>query len=282
MLESTYMKTEFEQKAIDLFSSKISKYSINDIKNIETLSGGFTNHCYCFTLADNKKYFVRIGSLKINRTNEYSFLKASKLIKKYKYYDFDTGNAIKIWIDGSTSTFDDCSNFEVFSRIVKQIKKIQSIKLDKIQEIKVRDFYQFINIAKIENIYVNKYKEIIEKYKNLDLVLSHNDIRPSNILINKNKVYLIDFEWCTLNNQYWDLANIVRELEFPLDQLEKVFKKYFKKLDFSVLKDMIFAATCFACQWTFFEKESEELLKYRKNVIRIMNNYYSSFYGDSK
>lgn len=62
---------------------------------------------------------MRIGSLKINRINEYSFLKALKLIKKYKYYDFDIGNVIKIWIDGSIFIFDDCLNFEVFFRIVK-------------------------------------------------------------------------------------------------------------------------------------------------------------------
>lgn len=272
------MKQDYKQKSIDLFLSKMSKYSINDIKEIELLNGGFTNHCYYFELLDKKKYFVRIGNSKINRTNEYSYLKASREIKNYKYYDFDSGDAIKKWVVGKASTFTECLDIKIFSKITKQIKKIQSIKLEKIPNVKVRDFYQFLTIAKVDQIYLEKYKEIIEKYKYLDLVLSHNDIRPSNILINKSKVTIIDFEWCTLNNRYWDLANFVRELEFPLNELKIIFTKYFKKLDFKILQDMIFATTCFAYQWTFFEKESSDLLEYRKNVFRIMKNYYDSFY----
>ncbi|MDE6894529.1 MAG: hypothetical protein K2J02_04085, partial [Malacoplasma sp.] len=103
-------------------------------------------------------------------------------------------------------------------------------------------------------------------------------IRPSNILINKNKISVIDFEWCTLNNRYWDFANIVRELDYPLSETEIIFKKYFKNLDFNIFKEILFAATCFGIQWSFSVKESDDLIKYRKNVLKILEKYYDLFF----
>lgn len=164
------MSINYKQKAIDLLIKHIPNISIDNIKKIELLSGGFTNHCFYFEidLKKRNKYFVRIGNSKINRTHEFSYLKASKAIDNYIYYDFENGDAIKIWQEGNVSTAEDCCKFKIFSQIVKEIKKIQSIKLNKVPNIKIRDFYQFIDIAKIDDIYINKYKEIIEKYKNLD------------------------------------------------------------------------------------------------------------------
>lgn len=265
----------YSQEAKKLFTSKLKKYNENDILEIKLLSGGFTNKCFFIITNDNKKYFVRLGNSKMNRTNEFSYLKASKEIKKYFYYDFDTGNAIKKWNEGHTSTFEECLQERIFEKIIKEIKRIQKIKLRKIPKIKTRDFYCFLSISKLDEKYILKYKEIINKYSELKKVLSHNDIRPSNIIINNSKVKVIDYEWCTLSNKYWDLANISRELDYPIDKLEIIFKKYFKKLDFNIFKEMLFATTCFAVQWTFFEKESDELLKYRKNAIRIMESYYA-------
>lgn len=265
---------EFYSEAKKLFVSKLNNYQIEDIVNINLLLGGFTNKCFFIETKDRKRFFLRLGNSKIDRTNESSYLNASKKIKQYIYYDFKTGDAIKRWEEGYTASFDDCLQKTTFIKIIKEIKKIQRIKIRKIPDIKERDFFSFLSFSKLDDKYIQKYKEIINKYKYLEKVLSHNDIRPSNVIINKSKVRLIDFEWCTLNNQYWDLANTSREINFPLDELEKIFKRYFRKLDFNVFKEMLFATSCFAVQWTFFEKESKELLKYRENVIKIMDSYY--------
>lgn len=268
----------FENKAKELFIAKINKYTLADIKELKKLSGGFTNFCYYIKTLNNCEFFIRVGNHKIDRTNEYSFLCASKKIKKYFYYDFLTGDAIKKWEKGRNPSFEECLTKKIFIGIVKQIKKIQKINLNKVSKVKIRDFYQFIEITKIEKKYLEKYKEIIEKYKNLDLVLSHNDIRPSNILIKKNKTSIIDFEWCTLNNKYWDLANIVRELDYPLKHLENIFKKYFKNLSFNIFKEILFAATCFGIQWSFSAKQTDELIQYRNRVLKILKKYYDSFF----
>ncbi|MDE6429372.1 MAG: phosphotransferase [Malacoplasma sp.] len=267
-----------EEKAKKLFVEKLNNYKLQDIKEFKKLSGGFTNFCYYIKTLNGKEFFVRIGSHKIDRTNEYSYLCASKKIKKYLYYDFSSGDAIKKWEKGRDLTFEECLIQKNFIGIVKEIKKIQKIKLHKVLKIKVRNFYQFFTITKIDKKYLNKYKQIIEKYKNLDLVVSHNDIRPSNILINKNKINIIDFEWCTLNNKYWDFANIVRELDYPLNEVEIIFKKYFKNLDFDIFKEILFAATCFGVQWSFSVKESKDLIKYRNSVIKILEKYYKLFF----
>ncbi|MCF0217652.1 MAG: phosphotransferase [Malacoplasma sp.] len=263
-----------KSKAIAIFLKNMPNYKMDHILEIKLLTEGFSNVCYYFQTNDLKEFFVRIGSTKINRLHEYLFLKAFDKLKDYYFYDQNNGDAIRIWYKGECGTFETCRNPIVFENIIKQIKKIQEIKLSQVSQMQVRDFYVFLDICEIEKIYIDEYKKILTQYKDLPLVVSHNDIRPSNIIINNNDAFIIDYEWCTLNNQYWDLANTARELEFPLDQLEKLFKFYFPNLDFSVFLKMLFATTCFAVQWTFFETANDALLKYRKNAIRVMQNYF--------
>ena len=152
-----FMEKDFQEVAVSLLLTQKPNLNKNNIKKIELLSGGFTNHCFYVETNEDKdfKFFVRVGSNKIDRTHEFSYLKASKEIEKYLYYDFDSGNAIKKWQEGITSTFEDCKKINIFTQIVKEIKKLQLIKLEEVPDINVRDFYQFIKLAKIDDIYLS-------------------------------------------------------------------------------------------------------------------------------
>ena len=62
-------------------------------------------------------------------------------------------------------------------------------------------------------------KEILYDLKRLKV--SHNDIKPSEILIKNNKMYLCDFGWACINNQY--LRRNRHGKKNPIDRLRKDF-----------------------------------------------------------
>jgi thiamine kinase-like enzyme len=86
---------------------------------------------------------------------------------------------------------------------------------------------------------------------NMPLVLSHNDLSADNLLYTKDhKVVFIDYEWARLNNEYWDVANFIREVDLPLTKI-KLLCKY---MDITKIKDLlifVYLATNYAYQWTF-------------------------------
>jgi thiamine kinase-like enzyme len=57
--------------------------------------------------------------------------------------------------------------------------------------------------AKLPKNHLAKYLTLVDKYKYLPSVLSHNDLSPDNMLYLPNKkIQFIDFEWTRLNNRY--------------------------------------------------------------------------------
>ncbi len=47
------------------------------------------------------------------------------------------------------------------------------------------------------------------------LIICHNDLNLTNILINnKNQILLIDYEYSNLNPVYYEIANFLLELRF--------------------------------------------------------------------
>ncbi|RUM67340.1 MAG: hypothetical protein DSZ06_01420 [Sulfurospirillum sp.] len=69
--------------------------------------------------------------------------------------------------------------------------------------------------------YLNKFP------KNMAVV--HSDLNYKNIIFAKNRVYLIDFEYSSINDIYFDLASIC--VEFRLNNLEQryLLGQYFKQ-----------------------------------------------------
>lgn len=267
-----------QTEASNVFLNFFKQVKLSSIDKIIKLENSQTNDCFLLKTHGRKKFFIRLGNPKINRSNEYNFIKISKN-SSYLYFDKETGNTIKKWIKGRNPTNEECNSSRIFNNVCNQIKKLHKINPDFKSKFSRIDYYQFMAKAKISNTYKQKFDEILEKNKHLELVFSHNDISPRNIIINKSKVTLIDFEWGSLNNKYWDIANFMREIEFPISDIGKVTKKYFKYLNPLLLKDFLFATTCYGVQWSFNQQETSEILKYRLKNINLMDFYYSSFYS---
>ncbi|WP_027120141.1 phosphotransferase [[Mycoplasma] testudinis] len=255
-----------------LFETKMPE-SENRVTRMEVINEGFTNTSYFVVNQQNQKFQVRIGNIQINRNNESLFLKAMDNYGGFVYYDDKTGNAIKKWVEGRIPTITECRSEKFIKAFSKTLRNFQKLKVT--QKMSKRDFYCFEKIADFKGIEKawNKYRELIEKYKSLPLIASHNDLRPSNLIWDDKNVTFLDFEWGTRNHKYWDLCNFLREIEYPLKDLKRISETYFKTLDYEIIKEFLYATTCFAYQWTFFPELNEKLLAYRNNTKRLMLDY---------
>lgn len=267
------MENKFKTLAQQIFEKKFS-HTKNKIKSIKLIKKGFTNISYLVIDQNNKKYQIRIGNEKINRNNETLLLKSQPKNGGYIYYDETNGNSIKIWFEGKNPTIKECRSDLFIKEFAATLRKFQKIKPDK--KISTRNFYCFEKISNFKGCekLLKKYKEIIEKYEPMNEVVSHNDLRPENLVWNNKKVIFLDFEWATLNHKYWDLANFLREIKYPISDLKTMLKKYFKDVDYKILCEFLYVCTTFAYQWTFFPETSNSILKYRKNTKKLMLDYY--------
>ncbi|WP_412032051.1 choline kinase [Malacoplasma muris] len=261
-----------ENKAIEFFIEH-TKYKKEDILHLKQIHHGFTNLSYLLVTTDNKKYQVRFGGSNdvVSRKNEYAILKAIKE-ENYLYID-EEGNAIKKWIEGKPPVFF-WNKKKKLKLLVEQIIKMHSIKFNDSNLIK-HDYLFFFNKAIFQNnLDKELYLKLIDKYKNLELILSHNDLNPKNMIYDskKSKMYLIDFEWGRINNKYWDIANFYRETNLSTKWLKYMVDLY-KGLDFQTMCEFVYITTNFAYQWTFGMKETKKILNYRKYVSHKMNKY---------
>ncbi|GAA3928417.1 phosphotransferase [Chitinophaga oryziterrae] len=73
------------------------------------------------------------------------------------------------------------------------------------------------------------YEKIRDKYpwKDTNKVFSHNDLNPSNILYDGERIWIIDWDVAFLNDQYIDLANVANFFVHTGEQESILLNKYF-------------------------------------------------------
>lgn len=260
------------EKAIDLFLLN-TNYKRENILRIKQIHHGFTNISFLFKTNDKNKYQVRLGGSNdvVNRKNEFNILSTIK-DNNYIFIDKD-GNAIKKWINGYTPKFI-FNKKKLLKLLTLEIIKLHDINIEKSKIIK-HDYYSFFNqTIFFDEIDKDMYLKLVKKYEKLDLVLSHNDINPKNMIYNPKtqKIILIDFEWGRLNNKYWDIANFFRETNLKIKWLNYMLS-FCEDIDKSVMYEFLYLCTNFAYQWTFGMKETKKILNYRKKIKEKMINY---------
>jgi thiamine kinase-like enzyme len=97
---------------------------------------------------------------------------------------------------------------------------LEGIHKQKLTRSDVRDLAKLLNT--LHDI------EIKKRYKDRDLVLTHHDLNPKNILFSKS-IKLIDWEFARVDDRYFDLSSIC--VEFALSRASEYYflKCYFKK-----------------------------------------------------
>ena len=243
-----------------------------EVLSVEQL-GGMTNQNY-LAKTTNKQYIVKFfgkGTEKlINRQDEkYNLELLKDLDLDVKNYLFDIVAGIKVneYIE-SAITLDSTSIKTKFDKIAPILQTIHSSG----KELR-GEFAPFEEIKKYESLIEEKIpyanyeavrKEVFSLEKRLadlgvDRKSCHIDLVPENFIESpQGRLYLIDWEYSSMNDPMWDLAALFLESEFSLQEEEAFLSRYEsdqtpvsreKIAIYKILQDTIWSL------WTVYKEE---------------------------
>ncbi len=224
---------------------QLKQYNIFENEKLLSLkllkNQGFCNINYLLKTS-KKKYLVRVfkNDSTVNISREFEFKVQKKAFKK--------GIAGKPLFLDINKTFMVCeylkgehkyklSNMEL-KNLVKTVKKLHTIKVDS-RELDLRKElkkYTHLSNKKAKKSILAIKNEIkkLKTYKK-QLVCSHHDLNPRNIIFKKRKIKFIDWEYSSISDCFFDLATICYEFDLNKKQEKTLLKAYFIKI---VKKDM--------------------------------------------
>ena len=243
-----------------------------EVLSVEQL-GGMTNQNY-LAITTNKQYIVKFfgkGTEKlINRQDEkynLELLKDLDLDVKNYLFDIEAGIKVNEYIE-SAITLDSTSIKTKFDKIAPILQTIHASG----KELR-GEFAPFEEIKKYESLIEEKipyanYEAVREKVFSLEKRLAelgvdrkscHIDLVPENFIESpQGRLYLIDWEYSSMNDPMWDLAALFLESEFTRQE-EEVFLSYYesdqtpvsreKITIYKILQDTIWSL------WTVYKEE---------------------------
>ena len=243
-----------------------------EVLSVEQL-GGMTNQNY-LVKTTNKQYIVKFfgkGTEKlINRQDEkynLELLKDLDLDVKNYLFDIEAGIKVNEYIE-SAITLDSTSIKTKFDKIAPILQTIHASG----KELR-GEFAPFEEIKKYESLieekipYVN-YEAVREEVFSLEKRLAdlgvdrkscHIDLVPENFIESpQGRLYLIDWEYSSMNDPMWDLAALFLESEFTRQEEEAFLSHYEsdqtpvsreKIAIYKILQDTIWSL------WTVYKEE---------------------------
>ena len=243
-----------------------------EVLSVEQL-GGMTNQNY-LVRTTNKQYIVKFfgkGTEKlINRQDEkynLELLKDLDLDVKNYLFDIDAGIKVNEYIE-SAITLDSTSIKTKFDKIAPILQTIHASG----KELR-GEFAPFEEIKKYESLieekipYVN-YEAVREEVFSLEKRLAdlgvdrkscHIDLVPENFIESpQGRLYLIDWEYSSMNDPMWDLAALFLESEFTRQEEEDFLSHYESEQTpvsrekiaiYKILQDAIWSL------WTVYKEE---------------------------
>ena len=243
-----------------------------EVLSVEQL-GGMTNQNY-LVKTTNKQYIVKFfgkGTEKlINRQDEkynLELLKDLDLDVKNYLFDIEAGIKVNEYIE-SAITLDSTSIKTKFDKIAPILQTIHA------SDKELRgEFAPFEEIKKYESLIEEKIpyanyeavrKEVFSLEKRLadlgvDRKSCHIDLVPENFIESpQGRLYLIDWEYSSMNDPMWDLAALFLESEFTRQEEEAFLSHYEsdqipvsreKITIYKILQDIIWSL------WTVYKEE---------------------------
>jgi len=243
-----------------------------EVLSVEQL-GGMTNQNY-LVKTTNKQYIVKFfgkGTEKlINRQDEkynLELLKDLDLDVKNYLFDIEAGIKVNEYIE-SAITLDSTSIKTKFDKIVPILQTIHASG----KELR-GEFAPFEEIKKYESLIEEKipyanYETVREEVFSLEKRLAdlgvdrkscHIDLVPENFIESpQGRLYLIDWEYSSMNDPMWDLAALFLESEFTRQEEEAFLSHYEsdqtpvsreKITIYKILQDTIWSL------WTVYKEE---------------------------
>ena len=209
-------------------------------------------------IADSKYQPEKISELKIEFSRELYFYNEIKKKKNLPVQNIipnliQSGSAPLKWIlykkvRGnslvSNSTFpipnSISNNNKIISNLVENILKMQEINHQRITDLRIFDFKIYKKIfnqvldspKNSELLSFDKLKRALdtfeskEKLFNQNLILTHGDLNPGNIIVNQNKIVFIDWEKVRFDNIASDLAFLWVKSALSNEYRNKIILKF--------------------------------------------------------
>ncbi len=243
-----------------------------EVISVEQL-GGMTNQNY-LVKTTNKQYIVKFfgkGTEKlINRQDEkynLELLKDLDLDVKNYLFDIEAGIKVNEYIE-SAITLDSTSIKTKFDKIAPILQTIHASG----KELR-GEFAPFEEIKKYESLIEEKipyanYEAVREEVFSLEKRLAdlgvdrkscHIDLVPENFIESpQGRLYLIDWEYSSMNDPMWDLAALFLESEFTLQEEDDFLSHYESEQTpvsrekiaiYKILQDAIWSL------WTVYKEE---------------------------
>ena len=243
-----------------------------EVLSVEQL-GGMTNQNY-LAITTNKQYIVKFfgkGTEKlINRQDEkynLELLKDLDLDVKNYLFDIEAGIKVNEYIE-SAITLDSTTIKTKFDKIAPILQTIHASG----KELR-GEFAPFEEIKKYESLIEGKIpyanyeavrKEVFSLEKRLadlgvDRKSCHIDLVPENFIESpQGRLYLIDWEYSSMNDPMWDLAALFLESEFTRQEEEAFLSHYESEQTpvsrekiaiYKILQDAIWSL------WTVYKEE---------------------------
>ena len=260
------MKELIKQKIEKLLSKE------EEIVSVERL-GGMTNNNYLVETTNRKfivKFFGKGTEKLINRIAEKNNLeKLRDLELDVENYIFDINEGIKVneYIENAI-TFDAHYIKTKNKEVAGILQKVHGSGKELEGEFKIFDEikkYEELIQGEIKYAYYEKIREKVFELQShleeigIDRKSCHIDLVPENFIEDENgRVYLIDWEYSSMNDPMWDLAALFIESNYRKSEEGDFFKYYYsEKTPVSIAKIMIYKILqdFLWSLWTIYKEE---------------------------
>lgn len=260
------MKKLIKQKIEKLLSKE------EEIVNVERL-GGMTNNNYLVETTNRKfivKFFGKGTDKLINRIAEKNNLENLRDLElDVENYIFDIEEGIKVneYIENAI-TFDAHYIKTKNKEVAGILQKVHGSGKELEGEFKIFDEikkYEELIQGEIKYAYYEKIREKVFELQShleeigIDRKSCHIDLVPENFIEDENgRVYLIDWEYSSMNDPMWDLAALFIESNYRKSEEGDFFKYYYsEKTPVSIAKIMIYKILqdFLWSLWTIYKEE---------------------------
>lgn len=251
-----------------------------EVKNITQIFGGMSN--YNYLVETNKGNFtIRFSGEEFN-VNKYIDREAEETVIKALngfpftpetiYFDSETGIKITRYLEGEPLDKMDIVPIEKVSELLKKLHSLKvNINIDYSYRLKLYESF----VSHKNEKYLKIKEELLSfKLNDDNCVFVHGDSQPSNFIMHKGKVFIIDFEFASKAPKMADIAafaNFNDRLGFEL------LKEHYKEtLDNKKLFDYYWWQSFFAIMWYNVALYKHEIGLSEK--LKIDFKYLTEFY----
>ena len=219
-----------------------------------------------YRLQKGKNTSIIIQAKKEKFKNLITYIAVNKILEKYKIYapklitNHYEHNIIEITDLGQKSFYDSIikkkNKFTDYKDLIKIIIKLQNIKLQRnyrlgkfkinFQNYSIKNLhkesdlffdwylkycFKSPNLKKIKNILKKELTKIYKKLYFQNNTFVHRDFHASNIMVNKNKLGLIDSQDAIIGNPLYDVASLIDDvrIKLPSKLQERLLNFYYYK-----------------------------------------------------